>query len=184
MIKRGITKLERDQRGFTLVSILIALAISGIIVPGIVTTLLQIQNINDNSYTHITAVKQVENSLHYINRDVQSAQTVSVNGTDPDTGTHYWLKLTWTDWHTDHTIKAVYDDPVLYQGIITRHYVEKDADGIILQSNVLLVARNINYATATPSTNSCHIEITAQVQQGSKQSSETRQITVITRPGS
>jgi prepilin-type N-terminal cleavage/methylation domain-containing protein len=88
----------KKQTGFTLVEVLVVLAITSIIGTGIATSIMQITNINSSSNNRMVAIKQVENALHYINRDAQMAQTIQTGGSS-------FLAITYCDWdNTVHTI--------------------------------------------------------------------------------
>jgi len=85
---------HKEQRGFTLVGLLVALAITGLIAGGITTAISQVFIFNMRITAHMTAIKQVESAVHWISRDAQMAKTITV---DPgDTG--FPLILTWTDY--------------------------------------------------------------------------------------
>ena len=68
-------KRKGDQRGFTLVETLIVLAVSGILLGVLTFGVIQTLKTNSRSFSHMTAVKEVENAVHWITRDVQMAQT-------------------------------------------------------------------------------------------------------------
>ncbi|HUV56563.1 MAG TPA: prepilin-type N-terminal cleavage/methylation domain-containing protein [Dehalococcoidales bacterium] len=85
---------HKEQRGFMLVELLVALAITGLIAGGITTAISQVFIFNMRSSAHMTAIKQVESVVHWISRDAQMAKTITA---DPgDTG--FPLSLTWTDY--------------------------------------------------------------------------------------
>ena len=86
-----------NQRGFTLIELLVALAIIGVITSAISMVIYQTLTIPAQSRTHMTAVKQVENAIHWLSRDVQQAQEISTPG--------FPLTLTWVNW--DNTVHQV-----------------------------------------------------------------------------
>ncbi|MEA1872657.1 MAG: prepilin-type N-terminal cleavage/methylation domain-containing protein [Chloroflexota bacterium] len=93
-------KLNRDQRGFTLVELLIAILLTGIVASAITGTILYVFNVNFSTANRMAAVRQVRNVGFWISPDVQMAQCV-------DTESEF-LKLTWTDWAANYTHEVIY----------------------------------------------------------------------------
>lgn len=104
--------IKRDQEGFTLIEVLVAVAITGLIVTGISAAIFHVMSINAVTANKITAVKQVENALHYIIRDGQMAQTIQPGGG----GTGFPLSLSWVEWDsTRHDVSYTLDAGKLYR---------------------------------------------------------------------
>jgi prepilin-type N-terminal cleavage/methylation domain-containing protein len=91
-----LTVERRLRSGFTLIEILIAIAITLTIAAGISLSFNQLITVNASSVGRETAIKQVENAVQYISRDAQQAQTVTTSGSN------FPLSLTWTSWSNDH----------------------------------------------------------------------------------
>ncbi len=89
---------NKDQRGFTLVELIIAIAITGIITVGLVMTIFQLFGGHAQSSGEMTVIRQVQNAGYYISRDAQMAQEVSV---DNDPGTPELVTLTWYEYEGD-----------------------------------------------------------------------------------
>ena len=83
MIFHRLGKLNRRQRGFTLIELLVALAITGAISGGITMSIFQTLDYSARSNARMVAIKQVENAIHHISRDVQMAQIIEP-AADPD----------------------------------------------------------------------------------------------------
>jgi len=165
----------KNQVGFTLLETMIALCITGVVAVSVVTTLYQLQSISNTHFARVMSVKQVENAVFYLNRDVQQAQLVQtgVGGN--------WLKLTWTSWDsTQHQITYSFANIVNNIGDLVR------SDGTTTGT----IAKNIN--TSSSVTNASYdsgthilaLQLTSTVKAGSKQATETRKLSVIPRPGS
>jgi prepilin-type N-terminal cleavage/methylation domain-containing protein len=97
-------KAFKHRRGFTLLEIMIAIGITGVLSTSIATAMYQLQSVSNAHYTYIVAVNQVENAIHYLNRDVQSSQIVN------PTGTHgFPLILKWNTWDTGDINTVTYN---------------------------------------------------------------------------
>lgn len=90
---RRFNMISRCQRGFTLYEMLVSLAVLGVIIPVMGMSIFQVLSINTLTGNHLTAVKQVENAIYRINRDVQMAQTVQTGA-----GSGFPLNLIWVEW--------------------------------------------------------------------------------------
>jgi prepilin-type N-terminal cleavage/methylation domain-containing protein len=178
---RGLKKLAADRRGMTLIEVMIGLVISGILGIGVTATIFQIGSVNNADSARVIAVKQVENSIHYLNRDVQMAQKVEIDGAG------FWLRLTWTSWGTPTATPPV--PPSVNQitytvnnGSLVRN------DGVTTASVANLITSysavaNTDYSTI-PAMKWYTIEISATAVSGSRQAVETRKLEIIPRPGS
>ena len=93
MIFHRLGLLNKNQRGFTLIELILAIAITG----GITMAIFQVFTGNTRSTNHMIAVKQVQNAGYWLSRDTQMARDV-VPGDDGDTGDVEILTLTWVGW--------------------------------------------------------------------------------------
>jgi len=108
---RRLGVIKRNQRGFTLIEVLVATAITGFIGVGITMAASQVLNINALSINHITVLKQVENATYWINRDAQMAQIVQPSG-----GSGFPLNLSWVEWdNTMHQVSYTLESSKLYR---------------------------------------------------------------------
>jgi type II secretory pathway component PulJ len=161
------------QAGFTVLELIIGIGISGIMGAGVITAIYQIGSVNSIDNARVTAVKQVESALHYINRDVQMAQKVEANGQG------YWLRLSWTTWDDNQNIRIEYK---VDNGQLLRSYSVDNGT-----AEVSGVAQYITAVSATApgsSQKAWVFQLTAQASSRFKQASETRQISIVPRPGS
>ena len=62
MIFGRLRMIQRDQRGLTLVELLIAILLAGIVTSGITMTIFQVFNINSRNSNHMIAIRQVQNA--------------------------------------------------------------------------------------------------------------------------
>jgi prepilin-type N-terminal cleavage/methylation domain-containing protein len=86
-------RLIKSQKGFTLLELMVAFAVSGIITGGITMTFYQVVTGSARASNHMTLVSQVQNAGYWVSHDAEAAQDVNANPGGGD-----FLVLTWTDW--------------------------------------------------------------------------------------
>lgn len=116
-MSRLIRLIYKNERGITLIELTLAIAIVAILTTGFTMTFHQVATANARSAAHMTAVKQVESALYWINRDVQMSQEI-VTGNDP-AGTGFPLTLSWTDYSGNNDYQAIYS---LVDNVLVRTY--------------------------------------------------------------
>ena len=164
---------RRLQRGFTLIEIVMALGVSALIASAATATIYQVFMNNTKDTTRMTAVKQVENALHFIVRDVQMAQEIQTDGLAGDEV----LRLRWVDWD-DVSYQVTY---YLDNGELTREYQRTGEDG-----QTTSVCRYILQLSVSPQpyeTGDLTVNITATIG-GSHPSTEQREVTISPRAAS
>ena len=102
MIFGRLGGIQRDQRGLTLVELLIAVLLAGVVTSGITMSIFQVFNINSRTSSHMTAIRHVQHAGKQVSQDLLQAQHIDIED-NPDTPE--LLTLTWTDWdNTQHAI--------------------------------------------------------------------------------
>ena len=96
-------KLKKGEKGFTMVELLIAILLTGIVATAITGTILYVLNVNFSTANRMTAVRQVRNVGFWISPDVQMAQCVEPGGSPG-----FPLTLTWKDLATNDTHEVTY----------------------------------------------------------------------------
>lgn len=92
MLKRiGIKRAK--QKGFTVIELLIGIAILGVLAPVLGMSIIHIVDVNESTGNHLQAVKQVERAVYWISRDAKMSQ---ITQTDEDNG--FPLSLYWKRW--------------------------------------------------------------------------------------
>ncbi len=109
-----LAKPHRKQKGFTLIELIIALAIASAIGAATAMTAGNLISIPSMSNESNTSINQVRNAVHWISRDAMMAHNVTTNYTQDDP---IFLVLTRED----------YDDSELH--IIT-YILESTSDGL------------------------------------------------------
>jgi prepilin-type N-terminal cleavage/methylation domain-containing protein len=164
---RGIIK---NQLGLTLIELMIALTITGIICGTVTMITFQVFDGEARSNNHMDALSRVQNAGRELSRDAGMAQTVSwTNGDFP-------LTLTWTKWGTgagdDELHQVVYS--IENNELKRVHYI----NGALSESYVF---EYVN-CERDPDGSALTFILTATVGVSSQQVSETRVYSITPRP--
>lgn len=172
--------INRNQTGFTLMEILVALAITGIIVSTVTLVLFQVFDGEARANNHIDAISRAQDAGRYISQDAGMAQIVE--RTEDEDG--FPLTLTWTRWDNNQTYEIVYSivdnrlqreeyiNGVLNTTLVFEHII--GTDGEELKTYLNPPDADDDYKLS--------FTITAIVGVGSQQVSETRTYEAIPRP--
>ena len=173
MIFHRLGLINKNQRGFTLIELMIAIAITGIITGGITMTIFQVFSGNARSSNHMTVVRQVQNAGYWISHDTQMAQNVV-----PDPGdTGFPLTLTWSDWDSGDVHQVIYT--LLVNNKLQReHYTNLNLDA------TTIVAEYIDSISCDFTGGVLTLTVTATLGTGSQEATETRVYEILPRPGS
>ena len=91
---KKISYIRKDQGGFSLIELLAAIAISSIIVVGLVMTIFQLYTGHAQTSGEMNVIRQVQQAGYYISRDTQMAREVDPVD-DPGTAEVEVVTLTW-----------------------------------------------------------------------------------------
>lgn len=114
------------QKGFTLLELLVASAVSGIMLSGLVTAIFQTIRVTTSNSTQITALEDIKSVAHRVIADVRMAQTTyPVDGAPPVNN----LVLDWTSWYDvsgQLSSVARHDEYTLLSGGKVQRYYDPD----------------------------------------------------------
>ena len=88
--------MQGNQRGFTLVEVMVGVVIMALVGLAAATAIIQVVNAGRNS-SHMSALRQVQTAGYWVSRDGLQAQVVDVDD-DPETEGTEILILQWIDW--------------------------------------------------------------------------------------
>ena len=164
-------RLLKDQKGFSILELLLVMILTGLITAAITTTFFQVFNMNTRTANHMIAVSQVQQAGKLVSEDILEAQADMI---DDSPGGGAFLELGWVSQNTSivHEIIYTLEDGELWRSesidggapTMTRvaEYINPDQTSCVWDSGVLTFT------------------VTAKV----GDESETREYRVQPRPGS
>jgi len=163
MILRKLATANKNQRGLTLIEVLVALVAMGVILIPVAMGTIQIINGSGLSNNGVVAVSSVQNAGDWMSRDARMAEIVSL----PPSGNFTLgnLTLTWTD-YGNNTYTVIYS---VTGGELRRSYSVNGGT-----PTVTIVARNIKEVTSSYAGGLLTLTITATVGSGRQTANETR----------
>lgn len=137
-----------NQKGFTLIEILVAMAVGGMVMTGIVTGIFQILLGTGQIRVESVALADMEDAAHWLSRDIPMGQTIGglVDGgpTESDM-TIIWNDYTWWAQQEEsvaHSIAYTYSGTGLqrnYDGVVTTVGRHLTSVGFSLNGNLVTV---------------------------------------------
>lgn len=92
MFKKLFSHFKKEG-GFTLIELLVSIAIIGLLGVAVNMGITQTVRLGAHGSEYVTAIKQVENALQWLNKDVQQAQRITLT-----MGTGFPISIYWTEW--------------------------------------------------------------------------------------
>jgi prepilin-type N-terminal cleavage/methylation domain-containing protein len=99
----GIRLIHKNQRGFTLIEMLIAVLIAGFVTGGITLTIMHVFNTDASTRNDMIAVYQVRQAGKLVSEDMLQARNVTPGGS-----LGFPLTLTWIDYGSNYTYQVEY----------------------------------------------------------------------------
>jgi prepilin-type N-terminal cleavage/methylation domain-containing protein len=128
-MKSHIISFCKEQAGFTLIELIAAMAITGLISLGATISSFQVLTQTTKNSDYTTANRNAMNAIHWISRDAMMAQTMAGVDDFPQNGN---LTLSWIEWNsTSHTANYSLENGNLFRiysdgGQATRTLVAED----------------------------------------------------------
>ena len=86
----NMKRLHKDQRGLTIVELLVVIILTGLITAAVTTTFFQVFDMNTRTANHMSALSQVQQAGKLVSEDLLEAQAI-----DPDPTGGEFLILSW-----------------------------------------------------------------------------------------
>jgi prepilin-type N-terminal cleavage/methylation domain-containing protein len=136
--------MKRNEKGFTLIELIIVIAIASLIVNAAGMSIFQILNGTEHNNDHATAVRQVQNAGHWISQDAQRSQVID-NENNPATGITEFITFTWTTWEDNYSHEVIYIFEEITEDLadLKRQYTTYDDEGSEVSSVTTKIAGNI-----------------------------------------
>jgi len=135
MIFRRLNLFHKNRAGFTLIEMLAAIAITGIIAIGVSIATGQVMNQTTRNNDYTTASRNAMNALHWMSRDALMAQTISGADGFPITEA---LSMKWTGWDnssytanytlTNGQLRRIYSDGTNVITTLIAEYINPDSE--------------------------------------------------------
>jgi Tfp pilus assembly protein PilE len=176
MMFHKLRLINKNQIGMTMMELMLAFAISGIITTAVTMTFYQVVIGSVRTNNHMTAVKHVQDAGYWFGHDAQAAQSVTLG---PSSG--FPLTLSWVDWsgvNNTVTYSLVDMDGSLKK--LNRHLVAGTTTDTVVAQYIDGSSQNTNVTLAN---SMLTLTVTATVGSGSsQQQSETRVYRATPRP--
>jgi prepilin-type N-terminal cleavage/methylation domain-containing protein len=135
--------MGKKQKGFTLVELLVAMAIAAIIIPAVIYLFINSMSENSRVTDQTMATNQIKNAINYVAKDTVASGSVAV------TNSNFPLTLTWITYPTERTTFSYsYVNTTLRNGVLTgtlqRNEYENDGSGNAQLKSSMNVATNVN----------------------------------------
>jgi prepilin-type N-terminal cleavage/methylation domain-containing protein len=172
MIFRKFWSIRENQKGFTLIELVAALAVTCFIGVGVSMATAQVVNQGGRNSDYNTASRHAMNAIHWISRDAQMAQIVETNGSSG-----FPLNLSWVEWdNSSHLITYTEDGDKLRRS----YYIDGGAP------SETLIAQYINWVSENTTCDFdgdiLQLTVTSTVGNGLKAVSVTRMRDITPRP--
>lgn len=132
------------QAGYTLIEMIMVIAILGLITVAITQTVAHSVRISSHGADSMTAIKQVEAAFHWISIDAQQAQKI-----EPGLNTGFPLNIYWKEWDgTQHFVKYSFNGTEMKRDVVIK------VNDIMTSSTTTVVAR---YVSTNASATYCRV---------------------------
>ena len=118
-----MTRLKKGEKGFTLIELVIAIGITGLISAGVITAIFQTFNVSNRTTNHMVAVREVQEAGYWVSLYTYMASDIEITG---DSG--FPLVLHWVDFETYEEQEVVFS--LNSSGLRGSYYVDDILDSV------------------------------------------------------
>ena len=170
--------MKLNQKGFTLLELLIAISIMAVASVAAGAGIFQVFTNNERNVDKNTAVTLLENVGYWITRDVLMSQAVNTSGSD-------FFSVNWTEYESDTLYEVTYTFEDMDEGDYEKLLRTQSINGT--DNTTRLVAEHINSDSSITTCNFTNgifnLAITATVGEGGLTQSEGRTFEIVPRSG-
>jgi prepilin-type N-terminal cleavage/methylation domain-containing protein len=149
----NMKKLKKGERGFSLVELVIVVALAGLVCTAITATAFQVFTFSTRLSNQMTAVRQVQQAGFWVSPDVMMAEPGKITY---NASSEKFLVLGWTSYNTTE-----YEvDYILQNGVLSRQHYTKPAS---VPDYTTVVAEYISSASFVPYGSAYTLTVTATV---------------------
>jgi len=156
--------MRRREKGFSLMSVAVAMLIAAMVAAGAGMTTLQVIRGTERNEEHAEVIQQAHSLGRWFSRDALMAENITA-GDDPTTGgDEEFITIYWKDWESGDTFDIRYiwidDDGSLYK--VKRNQIMSDKDDVVIDSTSSLVAESIYSANLSQQDNIWTLNVEAR----------------------
>jgi len=180
MMFHRLKSINKDQKGFTLLELLLALLIGALIASGITAAIFQVVVGSARTNNHMIAVRQVQSAGYWVSRDAQMAQPQYVT---VGAASGFPLTLSWID-SDSKTNQAIYSLENMSKGTLKQLQRTFSKTGETTKTGIMAQFIDPASTSCAWSNGVLTLNVTATVGPSSQRQSETRVYEIVPRPGS
>jgi prepilin-type N-terminal cleavage/methylation domain-containing protein len=160
MTRRRFGSMHNDQGGFTLLELIIAIALAGLITAGITVAIMQVLTINHRASNHMIAVRQVQQAGKEVSKDTLQSQNVTYDDSSGFNLTLAWQNIEGVENVVTYTLTganelarshSVNGTPVETAPPIVARYIDPDQTNCVWNTTTRVLIFTVTAALGTES---------------------------------